>query len=100
MGVGGVEVELIEHVEDAVGAERDAHSRHSGESEHTGEVVVATATGDAAYLHIVGFNFDDCTGVVVETASEAHIEIEWGSDAMSAFANKDRYGVLIFIQPA
>ena len=62
----GIEVELVEHVVDAVGTEGDAYARHAGHAEDTRQVIVTATTRDTAYLHVECLDLEDGTGVVVE----------------------------------
>ena len=83
IGVGRIELELVEHVVDAVGTEGDAHTGKTGETEDAGKVVVTTTAGDAADLDIEGFDFEDAAGVVVEAAGEGEIEFERVAEAVA-----------------
>ena len=83
IGVGRIELKLVEYVVDAVGTEGDAHTGKTGKTENAGEVVVASAAGDAADLDIEGFDFEDAAGVVVEAASEGEIEVDGVVEAVA-----------------
>ena len=83
IGVGRVELELVEHVVDAVGTEGDAHTGKTGKTEDAGKVVVTTTAGDAADLDIEGFDFEDAAGVVVEAAGEGEVEFESVAEAVA-----------------
>ncbi|CDF21123.1 unknown [Prevotella sp. CAG:617] len=72
----GVEVELVEHVVDAVGAERDAYAAQAGQTEDARQVVVASAAGDGADLHVEGFHLEDAAGIVVQSASQGEVELD------------------------
>ena len=74
--VFGIEFELVEHVINAVGTEGDAHTAEAGQAEDAGKVVVASAAGDGADLHIKGFHLEDAAGVVVKTARQRKVELD------------------------
>ena len=65
---------MIQHIVDAVGTERKAHTRHARQSENTRQIVVTSAARYAAHLHAYGFHFQYRTGVVVQPASQRQIE--------------------------
>ena len=75
-GVGRVECQLFEDVVDAVGSETDAHAAESGHAEDTCQVVVASASADAAHFGIEGLHFHDASGVVVQTACQCKVEFD------------------------
>ena len=72
----GIEIELVEHIEDAVGSERDAYPRHTRQAEYAREVVVTAATRDAAYLHVERLDFEYGAGIVVEATGQSQIDFE------------------------
>ena len=70
-----IEVEGVEHVVDAVCAKGEAHTRKTGHTEDAREVVVASATRDAADLHVESLHLEDGSRVVVEAAGQRQVEL-------------------------
>ena len=93
VGVGRIELKLVEYVVDAVGTEGDAHTGKTGKTEDAGKVVVTTTAGDAADLDIEGFDFEDATGVVVEAAGEGEVEFESVAEAVAKGFEHEGYFV-------
>ena len=72
---GREEVQFGQHIVDAIRAEGDADAGDVRQAEDARQVVVATATGDGTDLCVQGFNFEDGTGVVVQTASQTKVQV-------------------------
>ena len=70
-----IEVELVQHVEDAVGTKRDTYTAHTAQTEYAGQVIVATAASDAANLYVECFDLEDGAGIVVQTAGQSQIQL-------------------------
>ena len=71
-----IEVQLVEHVVDAVGTEGDAYARQSWHAEDARQVVVASTARDGAYLHVEGLDLEDGAGVVVQSAGQREVELQ------------------------
>ncbi len=56
---------MCKDIIDAVCTEADSHARKAVHAKDSGEVVVTSAAGYAAYCYVLGFDFDDCSGVIV-----------------------------------
>ena len=72
-----IQIQLIQHVEDTVCPKRDTDTRNAIHAKYTGQVVISSATGDTSYLNIQGFNFEDGTGIIVQTASQRQVEFQF-----------------------
>ena len=71
----GIEVKTVEHVVDAVSTKRDAYAAQARHAEDSCEVVITSATRNAANGIVESFNLEDGTGIIVETAGESEVEL-------------------------
>ena len=69
-----IEVKLVQHVEDAVGTKRDAHTAQSWHTEDARQVVVAATTRDGANLHVQCLHLEDGTRIIVQAASQRQVQ--------------------------
>ena len=69
-----IEVELVEHIEDAVSTKRDTYTRQTWHTEDAGEVIVTATTCDATDLYIECLHFEDGACIVVQSTSQGEVE--------------------------
>ena len=75
-GLLGVEIQLVQHVIDAISTKRDAHSRQPRHTEDSCQVVVSSASRNAAYLHVEGLDLKDGSGVIVQSSCKGQIQLQ------------------------
>ena len=92
----GIEIKLVEHVENAVCSKRDAYTTETWHAEDTCEVIVSATTRDGAYLHIEGLHFENGTRVVVQTTSQR--QVEFNGVVQSVKFGKDVFHLLHTLQ--
>ena len=55
-----IQIQLIQHIKNTVGSERDTYTRHTIHTKDTGQIIITATTTDAANLHIQGLHFKNC----------------------------------------
>ena len=71
----GIEVKLVEHIEDAVSTKRDSHTAEAWHAKDACEVIVTSTACDGTYLHIESLHLEDGACVIVEAAGKCEVKL-------------------------
>ena len=72
----GHQAQFFHHVINAVYTKGDAYTGNTIHTKHTGEVIISSATTDAAHLHTNGLHFKNGSGIVVQSPGEGEVRFQ------------------------